>query len=713
MQFTEEKAAQVKAWVVKRLEDISDADSDVLADYVLALIQSDAPDDEIRQASIENLEDFLKENTVRFVDEIFAKYAPKTQPSAPSVPQQAQTQPPPIVHSATPFQQPGTLNPQAPSFVQQTSPQNAWGNSQNSRKRTFNEGFQQDNPQGDAQRGGRSFKTPRTRRGGGRGDRMNGRGRDMAPNQFPQNMPGFPAMPQAFPGFDQNDPMAAMMALQSMGFPPMPGIPPMPVPGQQGDDQAKSNEPCPFYESNGICYMGAACPYKHGQGPVVVPSGSDEYDPTNSSIYDVQGGKEAMRGSDRGRGRGRGRGDRGGPSSRGRGGRSEFSHVGPSDDKTNTTIVVENIPEDKYQDQVIREYFSEFGNIAEINMQGFKKNLAVIKFENHDSAHRAWSSPKAIFDNRFVKVYWHKIQHKPDASGHPAAAEQDTPMFDKEEFEKQQAEAQKLHEERMQKRKEAEEARLALDKQREELMRKQQEEKAKLLKRLGDSSAQEAGLDTNGSAMAGDDGTSEQTKSLRAQLAALEAEAKSLGIDPDNSSQSFRGRGRGLGGYRGRGRGFDPSFRGSFRGTYRGRGAPRGSGRGGVLRLDNRPKRVAISGVDFNSEKDEALRQYLIGVGEYESIEPNPDRPDSLIVAFKERYLAEKLMFGPAEIPSVGKVELSWVANTPITSAVMPTEGQSEDTTMENAGSANGQEHAMGEVDYDVADDEDSWGIGL
>ena len=40
----------------------SDADSDVLADYVLALIQSDAPDEEIRQASIENLEDFLKES---------------------------------------------------------------------------------------------------------------------------------------------------------------------------------------------------------------------------------------------------------------------------------------------------------------------------------------------------------------------------------------------------------------------------------------------------------------------------------------------------------------------------------------------------------------------------------------------------------------------------------------------------------------------------
>jgi hypothetical protein len=61
MQLTEDEATEVKKWVVKKLEDISDADSDVLADYVLALIRSDAPDDEIRKASVENLEDFLRE----------------------------------------------------------------------------------------------------------------------------------------------------------------------------------------------------------------------------------------------------------------------------------------------------------------------------------------------------------------------------------------------------------------------------------------------------------------------------------------------------------------------------------------------------------------------------------------------------------------------------------------------------------------------------
>lgn len=39
----------------------SDADSDVLADYVLALLRHDSPQAELRKLCIEQLEDFLKE----------------------------------------------------------------------------------------------------------------------------------------------------------------------------------------------------------------------------------------------------------------------------------------------------------------------------------------------------------------------------------------------------------------------------------------------------------------------------------------------------------------------------------------------------------------------------------------------------------------------------------------------------------------------------
>lgn len=89
-----------------------------------------------------------------------------------------------------------------------------------------------------------------------------------AGQQFPPGGPGgFPMMPGFQPPFDQNDPMAAMMAMQGMGYPQMPGMPPMPGmpgPGQPGSEQFKDQR-CPFYETQGICYLGAACPYQHGE----------------------------------------------------------------------------------------------------------------------------------------------------------------------------------------------------------------------------------------------------------------------------------------------------------------------------------------------------------------------------------------------------------------------------------------------------------------
>lgn len=435
-------------------------------------------------------------------------------------------------------------------------------------------------------------------------------------------------MPSAFPGFDQNDPMAAMMALQGMGFPQMPGMPPMPmppaVPGQQPqpDQMEKSSERCPFYETQGICYLGATCPYQHD----TASKKEDEYDPKSSGIMsDTQ----HRRGSDRGRGRGRGGrgGDHGGFGARGR--RSEFSAAGPNEDTSITTIVVEQIPEEKLNEESVRDFFSQYGDIVDLSLQPHRK-LALVTYDSHGSAKQAWSSPKVIFDNRFVKVYWHKPKTDARGGSGGGAGEgngaPEVPAFNQEEFERQQEEAQKAYEEKTQRRKETEEAKQALEQQRDDLLRKQQEEKERLLQRIhekgggptnGSSNDAMATDDVSGTAAAADDeNVSDQTKQLRAQLAFLEAEAKSLGLDPSKSETGapFGSRGRGRGGfpgYRGRGfyaprgRGYDPSYRG------RGRGAFRGGGRGGVMRLDNRPRRIAVSGVD-NPDKDEGLRQYLI-----------------------------------------------------------------------------------------------------
>ncbi|KAJ5616695.1 hypothetical protein N7537_001809 [Penicillium hordei] len=680
MQFTDAEAADVKKWVVKKLEDISDADSDVLADYVLALVRSDAPADEIKKVSVENLDDFLREHTQPFVNELFATFGPKEPAPPPAPVPQPLRQPQPAAH--IPSSQPPENAPSGPRAA--VAPGSA------NRKRTFNEGFQGEPEHDDGGFQNRAMKTARRgARGGGRGDFIGGhqmqQGQQFPPQQqgqmfAPQQPGGFPMMP-GFPPFDPNDPMAAMMAMQSMGFPQMPGMP-MPgmpgPPGQPGADQIpQSSQRCPFYDTQGICYLGNTCPYQHGEGGV---SKDDEYDPKTAGMNAQRGGAPTR--GDRGRGRGRG-----GFSGRGRG-RSDFSSAGPNEDQSVTTIVVEQIPDDKFNEDSVREFFSEFGNITDVSLQPYKK-IALVKYETFPEAKAAWSSPKVIFDNRFVKVYW----YKPNREEKPESAQPEAPAFNQEEFEKQQQEAQRAHEEKMKKRQETEAAKQALERQRDELLKKQQEERARLMQRLG-ATADTSDAAGTGDAMvtepAADENISDETKQLRAQLAALEAEAKSLGLDPaaDPSGRGgYRGRGgfRGRGTYRGRGA-YDPNFRGG----YRGRGGFAARGRGGVLRLDNRPRRVAVSGVELNSDKDEALRQHLMGVGEYESIEAHPDQPNSVV--------------------------LTWVANPPI---VLPTAGSStefkgglgqdepEDTVMSST--SVGNTAPARDMDYDVAED-DSWG---
>lgn len=373
-----------------------------------------------------------------------------------------------------------------------------------------------------------------------------------------------------------------------------------------------------------------------------------EYDPHNSLMTAIDrpstspgvttpqfSNFDSPRGNDRGRGRGRiQRGDRGssnGAPSR-RGGRAEFSSDRPNFDRSNTTIVVENIPEEKFSEDTVRSFFTEFGSIIEVSMRPYKR-LALVKYEDWSSAKAAYSSPKVIFDNRFVKVYWYT---NPESSQAPLAANKNealsgtngTPIpttvtatseshIDLEEFTRKQKEAQKVHEEKMKKKAEMEIAQKELERRQEELLKKQAEEKRKLMEKLaakGSKLSTPSEIEQNGTKSAGHAKPSSQTESLKAQLAALEAEAKSLGLDTalaDDATWGIRGRSRGRGAYRGRG--FIPRGRGFERGGYRGRGAPLFGGVGATYKLDNRPRKVSLVGIDFTDPaRDESLRQYLL-----------------------------------------------------------------------------------------------------
>lgn len=471
-------------------------------------------------------------------------------------------------------------------------------------------------------------------RRGGRGYDQRGGGRGGARPQY-QRPQDFAQQQQQVPQLDPNNPLASLLAMQAMGM-TLPGMPQFPMPDMGQQMSGRSGERCLDYDTKGFCALGASCPYEHGNDPVVVPNRAEEYDPANAGL--AQNGRSASPRhagfAERGRGRGRGRGDRGAARG-GRGGRAAFSSAGPNHDKSITSVVVEQIPEEKFDEQSIRDFFSDFGTIEDLTLQSYKR-LAVVQYADYDSAKRAYDSPKVVFDNRFVKVYWYKPDTLPKPPGggprpqrngeNGKSTDGDVEMTEEEEkmdpveFAKKQEEAQRVHEERMKKVQEAQTARQEL----EQKLKAQAEERSKLLAKLAEKerakTATPAAPSTgdgqaNGSEATLNGKSNGQTEALRKKLAELESEAVSMGINPEEASAPNGFPARGRGGFRGNSRGaWNP--RGAWRGGRGGGGGynPRG---GSVMRLDNRPKTVAVvfpSGKEMDAETDEALKQYLLFV---------------------------------------------------------------------------------------------------
>ena len=89
------------------------------------------------------------------------------------------------------------------------------------------------------------------------------------------------------------------------------------------------------------------------------------------------------------------------------------------------------------------------------------------------------------------------------------------------------------------------------------------------------------------------------------------------------------------------------------------------------MSLDNRPKTVVVTFADGHYQQhEEALRQYLMFNGmEAAILRKHPDREDTALIAFEQRYEGENFMAaavyeGPlvaSNLPSqLGKVELAW-----------------------------------------------------
>jgi len=71
IKLDEDKIKVLRQYLEKQLEPICAADPQVLATYILALLRKDKSADELEQDCVEQLEDFLKEDTKKFVTQLF------------------------------------------------------------------------------------------------------------------------------------------------------------------------------------------------------------------------------------------------------------------------------------------------------------------------------------------------------------------------------------------------------------------------------------------------------------------------------------------------------------------------------------------------------------------------------------------------------------------------------------------------------------------
>ncbi|THG93922.1 hypothetical protein EW026_g7435 [Hermanssonia centrifuga] len=379
--------------------------------------------------------------------------------------------------------------------------------------------------------------------------------------------------------------------------------------------------------------------------------------------------------------------------------------------RNDKTLVVEKIPEDKLSLGAINDWFKKFGTVTNVAVDP-DTSKALVSFSNHEEAHAAWKSEDAVFGNRFVKVFWHrpmeghghlgarmlaasanlvsKVSSR-EASSYstPAAAEQSrssaipstpTPKPSSTSTLSALAAKQQLLEQQI-----AEQKMLMA-----KLTGASAEEKKDIMARIRklvedmkpsattqtkpSTPAPSAQTKSRGStprtddqvqkererldkelelhsAVAAVEGESEEsTEELKARLAKLKEEAASLGI-PDGAAESTTYYSGGHRPYRGRGRGARSYYRGAMRG-----GPPRGS-----MKLDNRPKKLLVKGV--NTDQVQAVKEWYETTGQVESFDM-ADGGDA-IVSFRSRAAAEQGLAKGSNITAIGSVQVSWYTGQP------------------------------------------------
>ncbi|KAF9073733.1 hypothetical protein BDP27DRAFT_1318062 [Rhodocollybia butyracea] len=772
MIFDQANAPHLKPWLVRTLEPICDAEPGALADYILALLKHNVPELEMKKELQSQLEEFLEKECTPFIDTLFTalrskSYLPyeasptvsgKPDPGIP-IPLDALLSSPSISSSPEGSRKRSLENPEPGSRPPAKGPrlEGQFSRHSNGRgapdSRTGGWSNKGGRPNGMGPMNGQPAYQPPDQKKICR-DYYNlgfcsrgalckfSHGEDaLIPDQLYMN--GGPMLMPMFNGIGMGagptaayDPREARMDMRLLGNGRNAQARPAVLPRMQQEEGSSkvvhssnvSGElpviqdltpevplnavtPNPATHSAHSSSTSSVIPSPNPtslQGPSYIPNALStpssfmqdtdmEMAPPGLPPMGAWRGRVTGRGAGRAMGRGR------------QPGAFNGDHASFSPEKRkDKTLVLEKIPEDKLSLSQVNDWFTRFGTVTNVAIdQGQKK--ALISFSTHEEAHAAWKSEDAVFNNRFVKVFWHRPMEGHGEAGRRALAAS-APVLAKASTNEASLSSSETTSTSAPPRKASVSSTATALAAKQQLLEQQIAEQKSLMASLSTASSPEEKkqimdrfkqldgemkaasstspvppkaptvddklqkererldkeLDLRSSDADASPEGAETTEDLQVKLARLKAEAASLGISDDPHTPSYSA--APYRGYRGRGRG--------SRGTYF-RGGPRGGPPRTHMSLDNRPKKLLVKGA--SSETEQALRDWYETTGQMESV-TQTDSGD-MIVSFRTRPAAEQGLAKGTSIPMIGSVQVSWFTGAQPSLSASKTDSQVVDST--------------------------------